>query len=101
MTWVLSLPGTFQCLTYPRGYFLFLGPFYSLVYYDSSILYSVQDWRPGGSALGWCLGVVGPGRKTPPPGVPGSCKMDDVAKGYADNAIIVLQEGIVLYCDTL
>jgi hypothetical protein len=25
-----------------------------------------------------------------PPGVPGSCKIDDVAKGYADDAIIVL-----------
>ncbi|CAP92036.1 hypothetical protein PCH_Pc13g09670 [Penicillium rubens Wisconsin 54-1255] len=52
-----------------------------------------HDMEQGKSTLGWCLGVVGPGRKTPPPGVPGSCKIDDVAKGYADDAIIVLQEG--------
>jgi hypothetical protein len=82
-------PGTF-----PKGYFLFL-------YFTHWLTMTPPYYSPyklgeqGKSTLGWCLGVVGPGRKTPPPGVPGSCKIDDVAKGYADDAIIVLQEGIL------
>lgn len=70
-----------------KWYFLISRTIYSRNYYDSSILYSVQDRSWVGEALwagAWAwLELWSDWSEDTPPGVPGSCKIVDVAKGYA------------------